>query len=73
MLCLIIPHLDLIMEMIQKNIFRPLPVLKKAGAAGETVDEDEEIIIDPAWPHLQVFYLLIHFIHTFFSFFSRFT
>lgn len=42
------------MEMIQKNIFRPLPVLKKAGAIGETVNEEEEIIIDPAWPHLQV-------------------
>jgi serine/threonine-protein phosphatase 2A regulatory subunit B' len=26
---LVIPHLDLVMEMIEKNIFRPLPVLKK--------------------------------------------
>jgi serine/threonine-protein phosphatase 2A regulatory subunit B' len=42
------------MDMIQKNIFRPLPILKKAGTAGETVDEEEEIIIDPAWIHLQV-------------------
>jgi serine/threonine-protein phosphatase 2A regulatory subunit B' len=26
---LIIPNIKLIMEMIEKNIFRPLPVLKK--------------------------------------------
>ena len=26
---LVVPHLDLIVEMIEKNIFRPLPILKK--------------------------------------------
>jgi serine/threonine-protein phosphatase 2A regulatory subunit B' len=26
---LVVPHLDLIIEMIEKNIFRPLPILKK--------------------------------------------
>ena len=46
------------MEMIEKNIFRPLPVLKKAGAPTEGVGgvaempTDDELLIDPAWPHL---------------------
>lgn len=58
MVSLIIPHLDLVMEMIEKNIFRPLPVLKKAGAPTEGVGgvaempPDDELLIDPAWPHL---------------------
>ena len=30
----IIPHLDLVINMIEKNIFRPLPILKKAGLPG---------------------------------------
>jgi serine/threonine-protein phosphatase 2A regulatory subunit B' len=37
----IIPHIDLVIEMIEKNIFRPLPVLKKAGPPGEGVGMDE--------------------------------
>jgi len=52
---LIIPHLDHVMEMIEKNIFRPLPVIKKSGAPSEPGMEDEEVIVDPSWPHLQVF------------------
>lgn len=55
----VIPHLDLVMEMIQKNIFRPLPTDKKSGeklGASETGVEEEETIIDPAWPHLQGIY-----------------
>lgn len=40
------------MEMIEKNIFRPLPVLKKSGHPGELGMEEEEVIVDPAWPHL---------------------
>ena len=55
----VIPHLDLVMEMIQKNIFRPLPTDKKSGeklGASETGVEEEEVIIDPAWPHLQGIY-----------------
>ncbi len=54
LLSLVIPHLDLVMEMIEKNIFRPLPVLKKSGAPSELGMEEEEVIVDPAWPHLQV-------------------
>jgi serine/threonine-protein phosphatase 2A regulatory subunit B' len=49
------PHLEQVMDMIQKNIFRPLPVVKKTGVAGE-VGMDEEEIIDPSWPHLQPVY-----------------
>ena len=44
------------MEMIEKNIFRPLPVLKKQGGTGENGMEDEELVIDPEWPHLQPVY-----------------
>lgn len=53
---LVIPHLDHVMEMIEKNIFRPLPVIKKSGAPSEPGMEDEEVIVDPSWPHLQVAY-----------------
>ena len=57
----VIPHLDLVMDMIQKNIFRPLPMDKKAGdklGPSETGVEEEEIVIDPAWPHVQGVYEL---------------
>lgn len=54
---IIIPHLDLVVDMIEKNIFRPLPILKKAGLPGEGVGmEDDELLVDPAWPHLQPVY-----------------
>jgi len=43
------------MEMIQKNVFRPLPVVKKSGP-NEMGIEEEEIIVDPSWPHLQPVY-----------------
>jgi serine/threonine-protein phosphatase 2A regulatory subunit B' len=51
---IIIPHLDHVMEMIEKSIFRPLPIIKKTNAPGEMGMEEEEVIIDPSWPHLQV-------------------
>ena len=41
----IIPHLDLVINMIEKNIFRPLPILKKAGLPGEGVGMEEVILI----------------------------
>eukprot|EP00362_Geleiidae_sp_MMETSP1317_P000124 CAMPEP_0201285820 /NCGR_PEP_ID=MMETSP1317-20130820/113867_1 /ASSEMBLY_ACC=CAM_ASM_000770 /TAXON_ID=187299 /ORGANISM="Undescribed Undescribed, Strain Undescribed" /LENGTH=77 /DNA_ID=CAMNT_0047611821 /DNA_START=196 /DNA_END=429 /DNA_ORIENTATION=- len=47
------------MDMIEKNIFRPLPLNRKSGerlGASETGVEEEDIIIDPAWPHLQGVY-----------------
>ena len=52
MVNLVIPHLDLVVEMIEKNIFRPLPVLKKANGPTEVGMEEEEVLTDPAWPHL---------------------
>ena len=62
---LIIPNLDDVMTMIEKNIFRPLPNVKKSnlGMAETGVDQEEEM--DPAWPHLQGIYefflqLVIH-------------
>lgn len=49
---LIIPNLDEVMNMIEKNIFRPLPNINKKNLAfSETgIEQDEEV--DPAWPHL---------------------
>lgn len=41
----IIPHLDLVINMIEKNIFRPLPILKKAGLPGEGVGMEEVLNI----------------------------
>ena len=53
---LIIPSLEAVINMIKRNIFRPLPIVKKQGVAGETGLEDDEIIVDPSWPHLQPVY-----------------
>lgn len=48
---LIIPNLDEVMQMIEKNIFRPLPNVKKSLQFSETgVEQEDEV--DPAWPHL---------------------
>lgn len=49
----IIPHLDLVINMVEKNIFRPLPVLKKQGLPGEGTNM-EEVMLAPRrkrpWP-----------------------
>ena len=37
----IIPHLDLVINMVEKNIFRPLPILKKQGLPGEGIGMEE--------------------------------
>ena len=52
----IIPNLDEVMQMIEKNIFRPLPNVKKSnlGFAETGVDQEEDM--DPAWPHIQGIY-----------------
>lgn len=42
--------------MIEKNIFRPLPVLKKANSPTDIGMEDEEVLVDTAWPHMQPVY-----------------
>jgi serine/threonine-protein phosphatase 2A regulatory subunit B' len=49
---LIIPNIKLVIEMIEKNIFRPLPVLKKAAPPAEIGMEEIEVLVDPSWPHL---------------------
>ena len=52
----VMPNLEHVVNMIKRNIFRPLPVVKKQGLTGETPLEEEEVIIDPSWPHLQPVY-----------------
>ena len=49
---LIIPHLDDVMTMIEKNIFRPLPSVKKANLQFSETGVEAEDDVDPAWPHL---------------------
>lgn len=50
---LVIPHLDLVIEMIEKNIFRPLPILKRATSPTEIgMEDNDELLVDPSWPHL---------------------
>ena len=47
------------MEMITKNIFRPLPCLKKNNinlGLAETGVETEEQESDPTWPHIRGVY-----------------
>lgn len=54
-----LPHSDIVLEMIRKNIFQPLPMDKKSAeklSPSETGVEDQHIVIDPAWPHLQGVY-----------------
>ena len=55
----VIPHLNIVMEMVQKNIFRPLPMNKKGAdklSPSETGNDEEDILVDSAWPHLQGVY-----------------
>jgi serine/threonine-protein phosphatase 2A regulatory subunit B' len=49
---LIIPHLDDVMTMIEKNIFRPLPNVKKSNLQFSETGVEQEDELDPAWPHL---------------------
>ena len=50
---LIIPNLDEVMQMIEKNIFRPLPNVKKgAGLSFSETGIEQEEEVDPSWPHL---------------------
>ena len=54
-----IPQMDLLMEMITKNIFRPLPCLKRNGISigmSDTGVDNEEQESDPAWPHIRGVY-----------------
>ena len=51
-----IPNLGVLIEMIKVNIFRPLPVVKKAGPAEDMTGLEEETPADKSWPHLQPVY-----------------
>lgn len=42
--------------MIEKNIFRPLPNVKKSNLGFSETGIDQEEEMDPAWPHLQGIY-----------------
>lgn len=53
---LIIPNLDNVMQMIEKNIFRPLPNVKKSNLAFSETGIEQEEEVDPSWPHLQGIY-----------------
>ena len=56
---LFIPQMDLLMETITKNIFRPLPCLKRNSIAlgvGDTGITDEEQESDPSWKHIRGIY-----------------
>jgi serine/threonine-protein phosphatase 2A regulatory subunit B' len=53
---LIIPHLDDVMTMIEKNIFRPLPNVKKSNLQFSETGVEQEDELDPVWPHLQGIY-----------------
>ena len=55
----VLPHLEQVVEMVRKNIFRPLPMDKKSAdklGPSEGGLEDEDIIMAPAWPHIQGVY-----------------
>lgn len=49
---LIIPNLDEVMQMIEKNIFRPLPNVKKTNLGFSETGIEQEDEVDPAWPHI---------------------
>jgi len=53
---LIIPNLDHCIQMIEKNIFRCLPNVKKSNLAFSETGIEQEEETDPAWPHLQGVY-----------------
>lgn len=56
---LFIPQMDLLMETITKNIFRPLPCLKRNSISlgmSDTGVSEEEQESDPTWPHIRGVY-----------------
>lgn len=53
---IVIPNLDAVMKMIQSQIFRPLPIVKKSGPSEDVGVMDEEVASDSSWPHLQPVY-----------------
>ena len=57
---LFIPYIESVMDMIEKNIFRPLPSLTNmAVCVSEIGVEEEEQTSDPSWLHLRGIYELL--------------
>lgn len=44
------------MQMIEKNIFRPLPNVRKTNLGFSETGIEQEDEVDPAWPHIQGIY-----------------
>lgn len=63
---LFIPNIEYVMEMITKNIFRPLPSLKKNNInvnIGDTGIDQDEVESDPSWIHIKgVYDIFLQFI-----------
>lgn len=55
---LIIPNLDEVMQMIERNIFRPLPNIQKKNLGFSETGIEQEDEVDPVWPHIQGVYEL---------------
>ena len=55
---LFIPHIENVMDMIKKNIFRPLPNANRGNALAvtETGVEEEEQEPDKSWIHIRGIY-----------------
>ena len=53
---LIIPNLDDVMTMVEKNIFRPLPIFKRGNLAFSETGVEQEEEVEPSWPHIQGIY-----------------
>ena len=51
---IVIPNLGMAMNMIEKNIFRPLPNKKKSGLSMSETGIEQEEQVDPSWMYLQV-------------------
>jgi serine/threonine-protein phosphatase 2A regulatory subunit B' len=52
-----IPHIELVFEMIQKCLFRPLIVVKRQKSeSSESGKEEDEVYRDPGWTHYQGIY-----------------
>jgi serine/threonine-protein phosphatase 2A regulatory subunit B' len=49
---LIIPNLDEVMQMIERNIFRPLPNIQKKNLGFSETGIEQEDEVDPVWPHI---------------------
>jgi hypothetical protein len=49
---LIVPNLDDVMTMIEKNIFRPLPNFKRGNLAFSETGVEQEEEVEPSWPHI---------------------